>query len=114
MDLLLYIATVLGSSGQCIAFSAPPHRLGAVGSGTPSGHRYSDVKQWAMGFLQYISTLRGSSGQWISFCSLPHCQGAVCIGWWPAPEWSGITGQGDVVSHHAVGRSSWGTLNGLL
>ena len=36
VEFLLYIATLLGSTGEWISVSTLPHCWGAVGSGTPS------------------------------------------------------------------------------
>ena len=61
VGLLQCTATLLGGSGQWTSCHELPHRLGAVGSGTPTAH----------------CQLPAGSGQWNSCNSPPHCLGVV-------------------------------------
>ena len=62
LELLLCTATLLGGSGLWNSRNAPPHGLGAVGSGTPVMHYHTPGGQWAVQLLQYIASLPGGSG----------------------------------------------------
>ena len=74
---------------QCNSCNTLPHRLGAVGSGTPATHCHTAWGQWAVQLLQRTALLHGGiglqctaplpggSGQWNSCNSLPHCLGVV-------------------------------------
>ena len=87
VDPLQYTASLLGTTGQRISFDTillgsrgqgdlfctPPHRCGAMGSGTPSILR----RHWAVDLLLLTATLPGSCGQWMV-----------------APKRSRITGRG--------------------
>ena len=73
MELLQRIATLPGGSGQCNSCNALPHRLGAVGSGTPAMRGptgYGDGESCPGGgrcltkeLLQCTASLPGGSGQ---------------------------------------------------
>ena len=58
-----------GGIGQCTSCNALPHRLGALGSGTPTTHWLCASEQWAVQLLQCTATPPGGGGQWNS-CSL--------------------------------------------
>ena len=90
VQLLQRTATLPGGSGKWNSCNALPHRLGAVGSGTPA---MRGPTSWGDGeacpggghcltkeLLQCIATLPGGSGQWNSCNALPHCLGAVGSG----------------------------------
>ena len=96
MELLLCIATLPGGSGQWNSCHAPPHCLGAMGSGTPAMHCLTAWGQWTVQLLHLrchtaqgrwavellicTATLLGGSGRWNSCNALPHCLGAVGSG----------------------------------
>ena len=63
VDLLQYTASLLGGRGKQNSCNVLPHRLGAVGSGTPAMH-----------------LLPGGSGEWDSCNALPYCLGAAGSG----------------------------------
>ena len=77
VQLLQRTASVPGASGQCNSCNALPHRLGAVGRGTPFMHCLNAWWRWAMELLSCTATLPGGSGQCNSCYALPHCLGAV-------------------------------------
>ena len=63
MDLLKYIATLLGSSGTWISFSVEPHCRGAVGNGTTSLHCHTAGEQWIVYLPPHTASLLHSGGQ---------------------------------------------------
>ena len=77
VELLQYIAALLGGSGQCNSCNALPHCLGAVGSATPTRamHCLTAWGQWAVQLLQCTASLPGGSGQCNPCNALPHCPG---------------------------------------
>ena len=99
-DLLQCTASLPRGTGQWNSCHALPHRLGAVGSGTPTMHCLTAWGQWAVQLLQYIASLPGGKGQWNSCNALPHCMGAVGSG---TLAMHGPTSWGDgECSHEAV------------
>ena len=62
VELLQRTASLPGGSGHWNSSNAPPHCLGAVGSGTPATHCLTAWGQWAMELLQRTTPLTG--GQW--------------------------------------------------
>ena len=93
LQLLQYTASLPLDSGHCNFCSALPHRLGAVGSGTPAIQCPTTWGLWAVQLLQYAATLQGHIGhcnscirtatllrggaQWNSCNALPECSEAV-------------------------------------
>ena len=63
--------------GQWSSCNAPPHSLGAMGSGTLAMHCRIALGQWEVELLHHTATLLGGSGQWNSCCTLLHCPGAM-------------------------------------
>ena len=106
MQLLSCTASLLVGSGQCNSCNAPPHCLGAVGSGHPAMYCLTAWGQWAVQLLQCTATPQAGGGQWnscnarahqlggrgiparrrslpkerTSCNALPHCLGAVGSG----------------------------------
>ena len=90
VELLQYTASLPGGSGQCNSCNALPHRLGAVGSGTPAmrGHTSCGDGESCLGggrclkteLLQCTASLPGGSGQCNSYNTLPHWLEAVGSG----------------------------------
>ena len=86
-ELLQCTATLPGGSGRWKTCNAPPHRLGAEGSRTPTMHRYtravsSETRamhrhtasgQWAVDLLQCTAPLHAGSGECNSCNAVPHC-----------------------------------------
>ena len=77
MELLRYIASLLGGTGPCNSCNALSHCLGAVGHGTRAMHCLTTWGQWAVELLQCNASLPWGSGQCNSCHTLPHCLGAV-------------------------------------
>ena len=87
-----YTASLPGGSGQWNSCYAVPHRLGAVGSGTPAMRgptSWGDGDScprggWCLqsGPPAMRSTLPRGSAQWNSCHALPHCSRAVSRGQW--------------------------------
>ena len=66
VQLLQCTTSLPGGSGQWNSCNTLPHRLGAVGSGTPAMHCRTAWGQWAVELLQCTASLPGGSGQWTS------------------------------------------------
>ena len=121
---------------QCNSCNTLPHRLGAVGSGTPATHCHTAWGQWAVQLLQRTALLHGGiglqctaplpggSGQWNSCNSLPHCLGVVgngtpathCHTAWGSGQWNscnalpycmGAVGSGTPVMHCLTAWGQW-------
>ena len=83
VELLQCTATLPGGSGLWNSCNALPHRLAAVGSGTPVMHRHTAWGQWAVQLLQCTATPPGGGGQWNSCNARAHQLGGTGM---PAQE----------------------------
>ena len=71
-ELLQYIASLLGGSGQWDSCNAPPLCPEALGSTTSTIHCLTAWGQWAVQLLQCTAPLPRGSGDWDSCNALPH------------------------------------------
>ena len=109
LGLLEGTATLLGSSGQWVSFSALPHCWRAVSNRSPSVHSHAAQEQLIVGLLMCTATLLGAVGTGLLhvIATLPGGQQAVGFflysvtplgssgRWMIAPKRSGIAGRGN-------------------
>ena len=67
----------LGGVGSAISCNTLPHCLGAMGSGTTATHCQTALGQWTVQLLSCTATLLGGSGLWNCYNALCPCLGAV-------------------------------------